>query len=83
VLLKNHDRIFQFQTFEILNYMLALSSVAKKRKNQLLESVKIFSTVETYFLKVSRSRLSIETRSSQIKTPKLRKNGHKKFFGSQ
>jgi hypothetical protein len=39
---------------------------------ETIESVNIFSTVETYFLQVSISRLLIETRSRQIKNPKLK-----------
>ncbi len=41
-------------------------------KTNFLESVEIFSTVETYSLPVSRSRFSIETTSSQIETPRLK-----------
>ena len=40
-------------------------------RDQLFESVEIFSTFETYFLTVSRSRVSIETRLRQIDTPGL------------
>jgi hypothetical protein len=38
---------------------------------KLFEIIKILSTVETYFLPVSRSRVSIKTRLRQIKTPML------------
>ncbi len=41
-------------------------------KTNFLESVEIFSTVETYSLPVSRSRHSIETTSRQIETPRLK-----------
>ena len=41
------------------------------RQDQLFESVKIFSTVKTYFLPVSRLRVLIETTSRQIETPRL------------
>jgi hypothetical protein len=40
-------------------------------QDKLFEIVKIFSAVETYSLPVSRSRVSIETTSRQIKTPRL------------
>ena len=48
-------------------------------RNWLSASVEIFSTVETGSLPLSRSRVSIETRSRQIKTPMLR-NISKKVF---
>ena len=40
-------------------------------RDALFDAVKIFSTVETHSLTMLRSRLSIETRSRQIKTPRL------------
>jgi hypothetical protein len=40
-------------------------------RDKLFEIVKIFSTVETYSLRVLRSRVSIETMSRQIETPRL------------
>jgi hypothetical protein len=41
------------------------------RQDKLFEIVKIFSTVETNSLPVSRLRVSIETRSRQIETPRF------------
>jgi hypothetical protein len=50
-------------------------------KSKLFEIVKIFSTVEMHSLTMSRSRLSIKTRSRQIKTPRLTLNmSDKKTF---
>ncbi len=43
------------------------------RRDQLFESVEIYSTVETSSLPVSISRVSIEIWSRQIKTPKAKK----------
>jgi hypothetical protein len=40
-------------------------------RDLLLDAVKIFSTVETHSLTTSRSRVSIETTSRQIETPRL------------
>jgi hypothetical protein len=40
-------------------------------QDKLFEIVKIFSTVKTNSLPVSRSRVSIKTRSRQIETPRL------------
>ena len=39
--------------------------------DKLFESVEIFLTVETYFFLVLRSRVSVETMSRQIETPRL------------
>ncbi len=40
-------------------------------RDQLLESVEMYSTVKTYSLTVSRARVSMETTSRQIKIPRL------------
>ncbi len=42
-------------------------------RDKLFESVEIFSTIETYFFLVSRLKVSIETTSRQIETPRLTK----------
>ncbi len=42
------------------------------RRDLLFDAVEIFSTVETHSLTTSRSRVSIETTSRQIETPKVR-----------
>jgi hypothetical protein len=47
-------------------------------QDKLFEIVEIFSTLETYFLSVSRSRVLIETTSRQIETPRL--SGHSIFI---
>ncbi len=48
------------------------------RRDRLFETVEIFSSVKTNILTVSGSRVSMETTSRQIETPRLR--FHVNFF---
>ena len=41
------------------------------RRDKDFNTVEIFSTVKTYFLKLSRSRVSIQIKSRQIEIPRL------------
>jgi hypothetical protein len=59
------------QDFRVIETVKTLSRQFLTCQDQLLKPLKIFSTVETNFLQVSRLRLSIKTRSRQIVTPRL------------
>jgi hypothetical protein len=52
-------------------------------QDALFDAVKIFLTVETHSLTTSRSRLSIETRSRQIKTPMLTEYARVRIYAYQ
>ncbi len=70
-----------FETFETGRWCCDKIKISRSwsrlldRQDKLFEIVEIFSTVETYSLPVSRSRVWIETWSRQIETPRL--NFHK------
>jgi hypothetical protein len=59
ILDRDLDKNWDFRVIEAVE---SLSRLVSTRRDQLLKPVKIFLTVETNFLQVSRLRLSIETR---------------------
>ena len=71
------DFLISIETFETGRWCRDKIEISPSRlrllihQDKLFEIVKIFSTVETNSLPVSRMRVLIETRSRQIETPRL------------
>jgi hypothetical protein len=69
------DRDWDFLLWKVDQKFIKISQSRSRyldRQDKLFEAVKIILTVETYILKLSRLRVSIETRSRQIETPRLK-----------
>ncbi len=71
-LLLNQEKVSRFAIISLTDFSIKVIKSFLRyldHRDQLLESFKIFSTVETYFLSVQRLRISIETLSRHDRDP--------------